>query len=618
MNTTMQPAVMPGAACGITMLRRMANPPEPRSYAASIKESSRLSRLDTSGTTMKSSEVYTNPTRMVASRYRSSTGMAVRPSLTSKAGRTPDSLSNIIHPSVRTVSLTQNGIRQMMNSREPARPRASFAMIQAMGNASSSVRKVAITDMTAVRRNTCQYRGSAKKVLYCVRLAAYWRGPTRSRNESTARSTCGNMIRAPSQSSAGASNRPSARRACQRGSIVDLSILSRRSGARRKAHRSGGIETECYFFMRLQVGKLTGLGQGYAKFAASAGFLKQNRRIRSVEEDTLHISRMLRLIGRQLCGAAREHGHFRAHEYLDGVAVGDGAGFERAHDPTVGGRNFSERTVRSGRPSHDPVIRAHEGGHERRLRPVVQVLRSAQLFESAVTHHADVIGQHQRFGLIVGDVDEGRAERRLQLLELDFHVLAKLQIERAQRLVQQQQCRLQNQAARDGHALTLAARQLVDAFVRGVAQSHPFQHRIAAFQPFCPAHAAPSQSERNVLAHRHHREQRQLLKHHVHRAPIRRHAAHAPAADGDVAVIGRDEPRDHAQQRRLTAARRTQNGKEAAALDREGQRIHGHMIRETLDDGVRHQIGRAQLAAFTRSSTRPSNSSRPGGMAGYQ
>ena len=80
---------------------------------------------------------------MVESRYSSSTGTAVRPSFTSSAGSTPDSLSKIIHPSVRTVSLTQKGMRQMMNSSEPARPRASLAMIQATGNASSSVRNVA-------------------------------------------------------------------------------------------------------------------------------------------------------------------------------------------------------------------------------------------------------------------------------------------------------------------------------------------------------------------------------------------------------------------------------------------------------------------------------------------
>ena len=42
------------------------------------------------------------------------------------------------------------------------------------------------------------------------------------------------------------------------------------------------------------------------------------------------------------------------------------------------------------------------------------------------------------------------------------------------------------------------------------------------------------------------------------------------------------------------------------------------MIRKALDDGVSDEVGGGQLAAFTRSSTRPSNSSRPGGMAGYQ
>src|SRR5665213_3293102 len=123
---------------------------------------------------MNSREVYTRPTRMVESRYSNSTGTAVIPSFTSKDGSTPDSRSRIIQPSVRTVSLTQNGMRQTMNSREPARPRASFAMIQAMGNASTRVKNVANTDITAVRRNTCQYNGSAKNVRYCAKLGAYW------------------------------------------------------------------------------------------------------------------------------------------------------------------------------------------------------------------------------------------------------------------------------------------------------------------------------------------------------------------------------------------------------------------------------------------------------------
>jgi len=48
----------------------------------------------------------------------------------------------------------------------------------------------------------------------------------------------------------------------------------------------------------------------------------------------------------------------------------------------------------------------------------------------------------------------------------------KLQIERSQGFVQQQHVGSRTRLRAMGHALTLAARQLVDALVRGVAQSH--------------------------------------------------------------------------------------------------------------------------------------------------
>ena len=39
----------------------------------------------------------------------------------------------------------------------------------------------------------------------------------------------------------------------------------------------------------------------------------------------------------------------------------------------------------------------------------------------------------------MGDVDKGGAEGGLQLLELDLHVLAQLEIQCAQRLIEQQE-----------------------------------------------------------------------------------------------------------------------------------------------------------------------------------
>ena len=138
--------------------------------------------------------------------------------------------------------------------------------------------------------------------------------------------------------------------------------------------------------------------------------------------------------------------------------------------PAVRGGQFHRRPVKARDAADDAVVRADEARHERRLRTIVQILRRAELLEAALVHDAHVIGQHQRLGLVVGDVDEGGAEGRLQLLELDLHVLAQLQVERSERLVEQQQRRLEHQAARDGDPLALAARELVDALRRRAAQ----------------------------------------------------------------------------------------------------------------------------------------------------
>ena len=72
-----------------------------------------------------------------------------------------------------------------------------------------------------------------------------------------------------------------------------------------------------------------------------------------------------------------------------------------------------------------------------------------------------MVGQRQRLGLVVGDIDEGDAGAALQLLQLDAHVLAQLGVEVGQRLVEQQDSRLDHEAARQRDALLLAAGQLV-------------------------------------------------------------------------------------------------------------------------------------------------------------
>ena len=93
-------------------------------------------------------------------------------------------------------------------------------------------------------------------------------------------------------------------------------------------------------------------------------------------------------------------------------------------------------------------------------RMLVDLGRRADLLDLALVEDGDAVAHAQRLALVVGDIDEGDADLALDRLQLDLHLLAQLEIERAQRLVQQQHARLVDQRAGQRHALPLAARQL--------------------------------------------------------------------------------------------------------------------------------------------------------------
>ena len=60
----------------------------------------------------------------------------------------------------------------------------------------------------------------------------------------------------------------------------------------------------------------------------------------------------------------------------------------------------------------------------------------------------------------MGHVDERDADLLLDGLELDLHLLAELEVERAERLVEQEHARSVDERAGQRHALALAAGQL--------------------------------------------------------------------------------------------------------------------------------------------------------------
>ncbi len=75
-------------------------------------------------------------------------------------------------------------------------------------------------------------------------------------------------------------------------------------------------------------------------------------------------------------------------------------------------------------------------------------------------HDRDAVGKRQRLDLVVGDVDHGRAELHVQLLQLDAELGAELGVEVGERLVEQEDVDVADQRAADGDALALAAGEL--------------------------------------------------------------------------------------------------------------------------------------------------------------
>ena len=93
--------------------------------------------------------------------------------------------------------------------------------------------------------------------------------------------------------------------------------------------------------------------------------------------------------------------------------------------------------------------------------PLVDAPRAAPICSiAALVHDRDPVGHRQRLLLVVGHVEERDPDVALDPLELDLQSLAQLQVERAERLVEQQHLGEVDERARQRDALLLAAGEL--------------------------------------------------------------------------------------------------------------------------------------------------------------
>ncbi len=197
----------------------------------------------------------------------------------------------------------------------------------------------------------------------------------------------------------------------------------------------------------------------------------------------------------------------------------------------------------------------------------VDLPRGAQVLDGAVVHHGDAVRHRQRLILIVRHVDERDADLALDALELDLHRLAQLEVQRPERLVEQQGPRSVDQRAGHRDPLLLATRQFPRPAPLPTGEVHDLEHLPNPAPDLRTGHALALESERDILVDVHVREECVRLEHHVHVAPVRWHAGDVDAAEVDRPGRGLLEAGDHPHRRRLAAAGRAEHREELALPD---------------------------------------------------
>ncbi len=173
--------------------------------------------------------------------------------------------------------------------------------------------------------------------------------------------------------------------------------------------------------------------------------------------------------------------------------------------------------------------------------------------------------------------------------------LAQRQVERGERLVEQEQGGIGGERAAEGHPLALAARQLARVPLREGLEAEARQHLVFPTAPLAPA--AVAEAEAHVAAHGEVREERVALEDVADPSALGPHVDPLPrieehlAVHHDAARVGTHEPGQALERERLARARGPEQGGDAGArapLDVEGEPGQG-LVHRNLEP-ARHAV----------------------------
>ena len=184
----------------------------------------------------------------------------------------------------------------------------------------------------------------------------------------------------------------------------------------------------------------------------------------------------------------------------------------------------------------------------------------------------------------MGDVQRRDIKLLLQLADLFAHAAAQVGVEVAQRLVEQQHFRLEDQRARQRHALLLAAGDLIDIAIVEPRQIHHRQRFLHARFHFGARNAEHLQAIADVLPQRHMREQGIRLKHHADVTLLDGTMGHVFTINAYLPVARLFQPGDQAQNGGLAAAGRAEQRHHLPPWDGERDVIDYRVAAEPFGD----------------------------------
>ncbi len=170
------------------------------------------------------------------------------------------------------------------------------------------------------------------------------------------------------------------------------------------------------------------------------------------------------------------------------------------------------------------------------------------------------------------------------MLQLELHLLPQLEVQRAERLVEQQHAGPVDQRACQRDPLLLPAGELPGGAAAELFQLHHLQGPRDLLRALGRRHPPHAEAVGDVLPHAHVREQRVVLEDGIDVALERWEGADRRARHEDLALGRPLEPGDHPERRGLARAGGAQQREKLAGRDLQREIIHRRELPEPLGE----------------------------------